>query len=1271
MARRAAGLGWSVTCVATRARRPLTWFSRAVGGVLLAAALIVAAPDPASSQNRPVKGTAVLAQDAGFARLVIKLDEDVESEVVVAGTVLVIRFKRPIDVPIDKLSDAVPDYVGSARRDPDGGAIRLALQRKVTVNSMSAGERLYVDMMPEGWKGAPPSLPQDVLKELSDRARAAEKALRQQRSTLAAKSKAPIRVRAAVQPTFVRFVFEMPDGVGVNSTLSEQKLSLLFTAPLTFDLADAKLAAPPNISGITQKMDSERSSVDVSLIGNVDVHSFREEKNYIVDIGFQQAEPQPGLPAAISRLMNGQNAAAAARPAEPSREITPPTSESIAQQMKSEPRPEAKPESKPEAKAEAKSEAKVEAKVEAKLDPVVEPKVEAKPEIKPEIKPAPKPEVKAEAAPEPAKPVAAVAPAEPAPVVAKPESVAPAAAEAVPPAPVATKEAAPAAPKAVPAPAAAAAEPGSPVDIRRNSDGLRLSFPVGPAVPAALFRRADSVWLVFDSKKPLDLEPVRRQGGSNIAEITDLKLDTGQAVQIRMSRPQLASLSADAQGWALTFADTQQTTLQPLQAVRDLSDPSRASVKVQLPGPGALHRLRDPEAGDTLMVITALPPARGFIKRQDFVEFSLLESLHGIVVQPNSDEVTAEIGADKVVLSKPGGLTLSSASLGGGGGSGGERAASRNRPVFDPNEWQKYQEGAFLEKQDALLMSDAKASGDGRIQPRLELARFYMSRGLYAEAKGVLDLNIAEQKTDDPMALMMRAVCNIMLRRPDDALKDLGNPAIGANYESQLWRAVALARQAKWPEAREKLKNVDFVIPSQPIDLQRLAISEGLRASLEVKDFAGATAYSSELEHVGVAPEMQPQVALMRGRLDEGLGRDADALERYHEAIESPDRGAASEAKLLELMLKQKRGEITPENMLPELETLALTWRGDNLEVRVQQMMAKMYAKLGRYPESLAAAKIATKLQPKSDEARQTQDDAATLFSQVFLTTKGDDMPPIDALTMFYEHRELTPIGRKGDEMIRRLADRLVAVDLLDQASELLQYQVDKRVEGAARAQVAARLAMVYLMNRKPERAITALRSTRIADLSGELRQQRLLLEARAQSDIGRHDMALDIITNVSGREAIRLRSDIYWASRRWREASEQLELYLGDRYRDFKPLDSSEKGDVIRAVIGYTLAEDALGLGRFREKFAPLMTGADKVAFDTASSPATGNNAEFAAIAKMAAGVDTLEGFLREMRLRFPEASAKVILPKQPGEAETTGSLPELTPVRQIKLTR
>jgi hypothetical protein len=408
----------------------------------------------------------------------------------------------------------------------------------------------------------------------------------------------------------------------------------------------------------------------------------------------------------------------------------------------------------------------------------------------------------------------------------------------------------------------------------------------------------------------------------------------------------------------------------------------------------------------------------------------------------------------------------------------------------------------------------------------------------------------------------------------------------------------------------------------------------------------------------------------LRGRLAEGLGHDKDALDDYRMAIKSSDRVAAAEATLSQIALLQKREQISQADALNELETLAAIWRGDGIEARTEQMMARIYAETGRYSDSLGAARISTKLQPNSEGSRQAQDAASALFADLFLTSKGDDMRPIDALGTFYEYRELTPIGRRGDEMIRRLADRLVAVDLLDQASELLQYQIDKRLEGAARAQVAARLAMVYLTNRKPDRAITALRSTRIADLSGELRQQRLLLEARAQSDVGRHDLALDIISNIGGREAIRLRSDIYWAARRWRESAEQLELYYGDRWRDFEPLNSLEKGDVIRAVVGYALAEDAIGLARFREKYAPLMSGdADRIAFETASKPAASSSAELGPIAKMAAGVDTLDGFLREMKARFSDGSARTPLPPETRAADPspTGSLPRIIGLRRV----
>jgi tetratricopeptide (TPR) repeat protein len=1169
-----------------------------------------------------IKGEATFAEAGGYARLVLRLAEDVDSEVSVAGSIIVIRFRHPVDIPIDALADAVPDYVAAARRDPDGSAIRLSLARRVTINTMTAGERVFIDLLPDTWKGPPPALPLEVIRELSERARNAERALRQQRAIAEAKKRTPIRVRASVQPTFVRFVFEMPDGVGVSSALNDQKLTLSFTAGLTFDLADAKLAAPSNVASINQKLEGDSSAVEVTLIGDVDVHSFREDKNYIVDVAFQQAEKPSALlsPAPQASHVPATAAPATAAPVPAAPAVTAPAASGMPSGQPAPPRQsgEAAP-AKPDPSAEhAGTEAK----------PAAAPKLSLVSEASKSAPPAPE---------------------APASLPEKPARMT----GSEPPVEIRTDD----------RPAA--------VDAKRDSGGLRLSFSFATATPAAVFRRADTVWLVFDSTKPVDIEPIRSRGGAVIADVSLLPLEKGQAVRIRLNQPQMPSLTSDDQAsganWTLTFADAMQTPTQPLTATRNISDPAHANVSVSLPGHGRMHRVLDPDAGDTLLVITAPPPVRGFVREQDFVELALLESIHGVAVRLNSDDVTTEIAPDKIILGRPGGLTLSPADA------AADRASTAVRPIFDVGEWRKNQSENFIARERALAATAVAAGPDQRTPARVDLARFYLARAMYPEAKGVLDLALADTRRgeEDPAALIVHSVASALMGRPELALKDLANPAIGSNYDSQLWKALACARLGKWAEAREKFKNVEFAITSLPIELQRIVITEAMRASLEVKDYSGAAKRAADLEVIGLLPEQKPAVSVLRGRLDEALGHDKDALGDYRAAVGSADRAAAAEGKLFEIALRQKHDEISPAEALHELETLSVMWRGDGIEVKALVMMARLYSDAGRYGESLSADRIATRLQPNSEASRQGQDEAAALFAQLFVGSRGDDLPPVDALGLFYEYRELTPIGRRGDEMIRRLADRLVAVDLLDQASELLQYQVDHRLEGAARAQVAARLAMVYLTNRKPDRAIAALRTTRIADLAGELRQQRLLLEARAQSDIGRHDLALDIISNIGGREAIRLRSDIYWASRRWREASEQIELYYADRWRDFKPLNPVEKGDVIRALVGYALAQDAIGLARFREKYAPLMSGDDdRAAFETASQPADANTAEFAPIAKMAASVDTLDGFLREMRTRFPDATARAPLPPEIPKADPvpTGSLPDIVGLKRVQ---
>jgi hypothetical protein len=341
--------------------------------------------------------------------------------------------------------------------------------------------------------------------------------------------------------------------------------------------------------------------------------------------------------------------------------------------------------------------------------------------------------------------------------------------------------------------------------------------------------------------------------------------------------------------------------------------------------------------------------------------------------------------------------------------------------------------------------------------------------------------------------------------------------------------------------------------------------------------------------------------------------------------------------------LRFAMGDMPRKDVIDQLETLTTVWRGDETEVEGLKLLAHLYTEDHRYRDAFHVMRTAMLAHPNSDLTRQIQDEAAATFEKLFLNGQGDTLPPIEALALFYDYRELTPIGRSGDEMIRKLADRLVAVDLLAQAAELLQHQVDHRLQGAARAQVATHLAVIYLMDRKPKRALAALRSTRTEGLSNELRNQRLLLEARALSETGRHDLALELIANIKNHQAIRLRADILWAAKRWRQAAEQIELLYGERWREFAPLSEAERVDILRAAIGYALDDERIGLARFRDKYAAKMENTpDRHAFEVVTAPVGTSGTEFKSVARTVAGVDTLDEFLSEMRKRYPDSPAR-----------------------------
>ena len=216
-------------------------------------------------------------------RLMFQFDEAVEATTRVPGRSSSSPSTSLVAIAVERLNVNAPEYISAARRDPDGSAIRLALTHKIKVNTITAAERLYVDLLPETWKGPMPGLPQEVIDELVRRARDAERQLHQQKA--ADKNKKPllVRVKVASQPTFIRYVFAMPGTVNVVPERADGRLTLNFDQQVNWDMADAKATLPPTLKSIEAEIDLDSVAVVFTLNGTPEVRAFREDRNIVVE----------------------------------------------------------------------------------------------------------------------------------------------------------------------------------------------------------------------------------------------------------------------------------------------------------------------------------------------------------------------------------------------------------------------------------------------------------------------------------------------------------------------------------------------------------------------------------------------------------------------------------------------------------------------------------------------------------------------------------------------------------------------------------------------------------------------------------------------------------------------------------------------------------------------------------------------------------------------------------------------------------------------------
>lgn len=765
---------------------------------------------------------------------------------------------------------------------------------------------------------------------------------------------------------------------------------------------------------------------------------------------------------------------------------------------------------------------------------------------------------------------------------------------------------------------------------------VRVTFPFDDDTAAAVFRRGDTVWMVFDTGAEIDA-PANREALASIAsDFTVIPAGETKVVRLDLSSDRLATLGSEGRSWVLSLGDVLLSATEPALPRRERDARGDYSMSVDLVHPGLVHDFRDPIVGDLLRVVTAYPPARGVARDLSYVDFSILRSVHGLVIKGENERLKVAVQGPDALITAPDGLTLSSVE--------NIRALAVNRTpelrttYMDLNAGREDDPRRFAAREELLLDRTANAEGRLRETTRLELAQFYIANDYAFEAIGVLDL-LEEQMQGDELrkkVTLARAIADTLAHRPQDALAILGHAGYAEEADALVWRTLAKGEARDFVGARADAIVADPVLENYPGWLQRRFLLEAARAAVETSDVPMAMRYLDRVDFAKLDPEQVTLYQLLEGRVAEAQGKTQVALDIYGQVIAADIRPTRAEAVYRTLRLLDETGRVDLAKATQTLAAESMLWRGNALEADMQKLLAQFYFRNREYRLGFETVQEAVAYYPENTGITTLLGEAQAVFGDLYLNGRADELEPLDALSLYYDYRQLTPPGSRGDEMIRNLARRLVKFDLLTQAADLLEYQIDARLKGVAQAQIAADLAVIRIADRDPEGALRVLNRTRLADLSPLLDRQRRILEARALIDAGRQELAIDLLSRVTGRDADLLRVEGYWKSAAYGPASELLEtLYSPAQHPE--PLNQAERMNLVRAAVGFVLANDALALSRLRSKFSEQLAQSEEWAmFDFVTGNVAPTSVEFRKVAREISGLDSLNAFLDSYRKAF-----------------------------------
>ena len=747
-----------------------------------------------------------------------------------------------------------------------------------------------------------------------------------------------------------------------------------------------------------------------------------------------------------------------------------------------------------------------------------------------------------------------------------------------------------------------------PVRIETDRDRASLVFDWPLPVAAAVFQHGKTLWIVFD-------EPAEISRGSLRVALAGWLLPLsaradGKATVLRFEILGGANVKVGrkADAWRVTLS---RNAVPPDHAISlSQTEISQKGVRAFVPlvGPGLYLKIRDPASGDLLHIVPLLAASWGVARGAEIGKFEVLQTAQGLAVAKIADDVELARYANGVAIGSRILLAASAPPLPAGARlvSVMDRDTSPAR-MIDLERWRL----GGLEKFNAnqrMLNRRLASSGSGeRNERRWDLARFYLAHAMYVEASAYLDIIKRSDPvwSNEPRFKAVRALAEAGLGNPGRALKLISAPELDAEPEISLWRSQILAAGGSYRNALITYERGRGALalfgPQEIVEFNLAAFS----AAIETGQMQAADREAGQLRRLRLNRHQTATMDYLEGRLKEVRGALPEAMALYAAVAESSVRPASGMARLALIELQLERRQIKLAAAIEALESLRFSWRGDPFELRLARVLGRLYLDQGNRRDGLMALRRAVVQFPSHPLAQALTQKMSEVFRELFEDGEFDDLQALSTLALYSEFKELTPLGAQGDRMIRQLAEGLVALDLLDQAADLLAHQVRFRSSGADRASIAARLAEIYVLDRSPEAALEILDETAEVGLPVDTVRRRGRARSQALTALGRYAEAESGIRSDRGHLAEAIRAQIYWRDQRWRDLIRSANTLLDAKADSGKQLGSDERRILIRHAVALAIIGDKVALARLRHDYAGRMqAGFVSAAFDLITQP-------------------------------------------------------------------